>query len=255
VIQRLRQSIARLWLLLLSKPFFRLARHSMDRIFSSGEYSDAGDFNVGIGVVLALVALPGTFVSIFLSDKYGLLLRFLHGQPVRFDPFTASVPDEYFFIVLSRVIAGSIAVWKWDSLLPDRRDYANLAPLPIPSRNILRANLAALLLLAGILSIDVNAASSVLFPLIACGSSNSIGYVAKFFESHLLSVTLAAAFSFLSVLAILGLLMALLPYRFFRKASVYARCAMFIFFAALLTTSFSVPQKIEHLLPQCRRSP
>jgi hypothetical protein len=216
-------------------------------MFYGGEYTDAGELNFGIGAMLALLALPGAFVSIFMSDKYGSLLRFVRGQPTHFDTYTASLPDEYFFIVLSMAVTGSVAVWKWDSLLPDRRDYANLAPLPIPSRNIFCANLLALLLLAGTLSVDVNAISSVLFPLIACGSSESVRFVATFFESHLLSVLLAGAFSFLAVLAILGILMTLLPYRFFRKLSVYVRCAILIFFMALLTTTLSVPRRIEKL--------
>ena len=233
--------------MLSQRPFARLVRHCINRMFYGGEFSDAGELNFGIGAVLALLALPGAFVSIFMSDKYGSLLRFLHGQPTHFDTYTASLPDEYFFIVLSMAAAGSVAVWKWDSLLPDRRDYANLAPLPIPSRNIFGANLLALLLLAGVLSIDINGVSSVLFPLIACGSSESVAYVAVFFESHLFSVVLAGAFSFLAVLANLGILMTLVPYRAFRRVSVYARCAMLIFFMALLTTAIYVPRKIQRM--------
>jgi hypothetical protein len=233
--------------ILSQKPFARLVRHCIDRMFYGGEHADAGELNFGIGTIFAILALPGAFVSIAMADKYSSLLRFVRGEATHFDPYTASLSDEYFFIVLSMLVTSAVAVWKWDRLLPDRRDYANLAPLPIPSRDIFLANLSALLLLAGILSLDINAASSVFFPLIACGSSESASYVLTFFESHLLSVILASAFSFLAVLGILGTLMTLLPYRVFRKVSVYVRCAVLIFFMALLTTSISVPRKIYNL--------
>jgi hypothetical protein len=41
--------------------------------------------------------------------------------------------------------------------------------------------------------------------------------------------------------------MAVLPYRVFRKASIYARCAIVFVLMALFTTSFSVPRKMQHL--------
>ena len=87
----------------------------------------------------------------------------------------------------------------------------------------------------------------MLFPLIACGETGSFAYIAIFFRSHLLSVVLASVFSFLAVFAILGVLMALLPYRVFRKSSIYVRCAMLICFMVILSTSFAVPALVENL--------
>jgi hypothetical protein len=253
VIAALRKSLRLRWQLLAQKPFYRLLFHCIDRIFRGGEGTGEGEFDVGIGVLLAILAAPGAFIAFTLSSKYGsffLWFRafYLHDTAsLHFDPFAASLPDEYFFIVLSMVVAGAVAVWKWDSLLPDRRDYTNLVPLPIPSRHIFFANLLALLLLAGILAVDINAASSVLFPLLASASRGAIGYTVVFFFTHLLVVVLGAAFGFFGVLALLGVLMAFLPYRIFRKSSVYVRCGLTIFFVALLTTSFSEPRKIERL--------
>ncbi len=54
-------------------------------------------------------------------------------------------------------------------------------------------------------------------------------------------------FGFLAVFALLGILMAVLPYRVFRKASLYGRCAIVFMLMALLTTSVSVPRKMQHL--------
>jgi len=228
------------------KPFARLVRHCVGRILHGGNESSEGELDFGVGTMLALLAMPGAFATIFLLGKYGSLFRFLRGE-TKFDAYAASLPDEYFFIVLAMVVTGAVAVWKWDSLIPDRRDYSNLAPLPISSRNIFLANLTAVLLLAVVLALDVNAASSVLFPLMVCGSESSFAYFGVFLGTHLLSVLLASAFSFFVVLAILGLLMATLPYRVFRTCSVYVRCGMAIFLMAILSTSFAMVEFVQNL--------
>jgi hypothetical protein len=203
------------------KPFTRLVRHSIERVMHGGD--ESGELDFGIGAMLALLAIPGAFASI-----------------------AASLPDEYFFIVLAMVATGAVAIWKWDALIPDRRDYVNLAPLPIPAKQILYANLTALLLLAAALGLDVNAASSVLFPLIAVGSHSSFGYLALFFVTHLFSVFLASMFSFFIVIAILGLMMVVLPYRVFRRCSIYVRCAMVAVLMAVLSTSFEMSEIVQH---------
>jgi hypothetical protein len=203
------------------KPFARLVGHSIERVMHGG--GDSGDLDFGIGAMLALLAVPGAFAS-----------------------FAASGADEYFFIVLAMVATAAVAVWKWDALIPDRRDYVNLAPLPIPPKHFLYANLAALLLVAAALALDVNAASSVLFPLFAVGSHSSFAHVAMFFATHLPAVFLASLFSFFVVLAILGLMMAVLPYRAFRRCSVYVRCGMVALLMAVLSTSFEMSAIVQH---------
>lgn len=241
------ESLAQAWNRRLRTPFACLVRHSVARIFAGGEGAEPGELDLGIGTVFALLAAPGLFVSVFLSDRYGTLFLYLRGQRINFDPFTVSVPDEYFFIVLAFVVAAAVAVWKWDRLLPDRRDFANFAPLPIPGRTVFVANLSAVLLLAILLSLDVNAVSCFLFPLFAT-AQESAGILLKFFGTHALSVFLASAFGFLAVFAILGAMMAFLPFRAFRKSSSYVRCGLILFLVAVLSTSFSVPQKLSTLI-------
>jgi hypothetical protein len=227
-------------------PFVRLVRHCVDRIFSGSEGAEPGELDLSIATILALLATPGAFVALFCMDHYGSLLLFLRGQQIRFDPYAESVGDEYFFIVLAMVVAGTVAVWKWDRLVPDRRDYWNLAPLPISSSQIFLANLAALSALAVVLSVDVNAVSSLLFPLVVCAQQTSHVF-GVFLATHTVTIVAASAFGFLAVFAVLGILMALLSYGTFRKASIYARCALVFLLMALLTTSFSVPGEMQHL--------
>lgn len=158
-----------------------------------------------------------------------------------FDPFTATIPDEYLFIVLSMVVTGAAAIWRWDALFLDRRDYSNLVPLPISLRRIFLGNFAAILLLAAALTLDVNAASFVLFPVAVVGSQVSLAVFLRFAAGHAATVVLASVFSFFAVFAVIGLMMALLPYSVFRRVSMYIRFLIALFFLALLATSFAVP--------------
>lgn len=228
------------------KPFARLVRHCIDRVMHGSGEAGPGELDFGIGAILAMLAAPGAFVSVLMVWKYGPLFQFLHGVS-HFNAYVASLPDEYFFIVLAMVVTGAVAIWKWDALIPDRRDYVNLAPLPIPSQHILYANMTAVLLLAAVLALDVNAVSAVLFPLVATGLQSSLGYTAVFFATHLVSVFMASVFSFFIVLAILGAMMTVLPYRTFRRCSVYVRCGMIVFLMAVLSTSFAMTGILEHM--------
>jgi hypothetical protein len=157
------------------------------------------------------------------------------------------LPDEYFFIVLSMVVTGMVAVWRWDSIFPDRRDYANLVPLPISTRLIFLANLAAIVLLTLVLAFDVNAASAVLFPAVVTGSQVSFLSIAQFALIHLVAVVLASIFSFFGIFAITGVLMSVVPYSVFRRISLYVRGLIIVSLLTLLSTSFAVPALVDRL--------
>lgn len=227
-----------------TRPFPRLVRHSVHRVFSGAESAAPGELDLSIGTILSVLAAPGAFAALLVSERYGSLLRFVRGQAVYFDPYAASFSDEYFFIVLALGVPAIIAVWKWEKLLPDRRDFLNLTPLPIRGRTIFLANISAILLLAALLSVDVNCVSCLLFPVFVT-FQDSFGVFLKFFVTHAVAALLASAFGFLAVFAVMGGMMALLPYRAFRKASFYVRCALLFYLVSLLTAGSSAPSKVQ----------
>lgn len=237
-----RASLAAKWDVYVRKPFPLLVGLSINRIFHSSNAGE-GELNIGMGLLLALLAVPGGFESIFLFDKYGSFLQWLRGQ-TKFDPLAAALPDEYFFIVLSMVVTGGLALWWWDSIFPDRRDFVNLVPLPIPTSTIFLANSVAILILTCLCAVDVNVASSILFPFCVGASQPSLSFMARFAGVHALVVVLASIFSFLAVFAITGLLMLMLPYTLFRRVSLYVRALIATLFLAALSTSFAVPGMI-----------
>jgi hypothetical protein len=226
-------------------PFMRLVRLFIGRAFHGSGDSGEGELGFSVGLILSLLPLPGGFYSIFLLEKYSTLLQWMRGQRMG-DPLAEAIPDEYFFIVLSMVVTAAVALWRWDSIFPDRRDYANLVPLPISTSNIFLANLAAILFLALVLALDVNAVSAVIFPVAISASVDNFSFFAQFLVVHLFVVLLASIFSFFFVFLTIGTLMVVLPHRAFGRISLYLRGALMGTLIALLATSFVVPSLLKH---------
>ena len=226
--------------------FRRLVRLFLDRTFHGGDASGTGELDLSLGLVLSLLALPGALYSLLLFEKYSTLLLWMRGAN-NFDPSAATIPDEYFFVVLSMVVTGAVAVSRWDSVFPDRRDYMNLVPLPISTKLIFLANLTAVFYLAGTLALVVNAVSAVTFPLAASSGQESFRYVLQLAGTHALVVLTSSIFSFFAIFAIVGLAMAILPYHVFRRISLYVRATILAFLVALLATCFAVPDLLVRL--------
>ncbi len=231
-----REAIHKRWARLLERPFWRLVAHFGMKLFSgNGE----GGLELGAGTVLALLAAPGAFVSILLLDKYSGLLRFFRGNH-NFDPYAASVPDQYFFLTFSMAITGIVTVLKWDSIFPDRRDYINLAPLPIATRRIFLANVTAIVLIAVAFAVDVNAVSSLFFPMVVTMEEPKFAAYVQFARAHFAGVLLASLFVSFAMFALIGTLMVLLPDSIFRRISIYVRVLVVILLLGLLCSTFAV---------------
>jgi hypothetical protein len=229
------------WEYYCERPFLRLVRIFVERIFRGGGDADSEGLDLGVGLVLTLLALPGGFISVLTFIKYSTFLSWMRGAP-QVDPITVALPDEYFFITLSMAVTGAVAVWRWDALFPDRRDYMNLVPLPVSTLTIFSANLTAVLFLAALIAFDVNAASSLLFPLGVGATQSSFQFFVKFAAIHAIVVGLASVFAFFAVLALLGILIAILPARIARFASPLVRTMVVMVCVILLSTSYAIPE-------------
>src|SRR6266404_1987680 len=120
-------------------PLGCLLRLFVGRMFHGGAETGSEELDIGVGVITILLVMPGLLVSLLMFEKYGSLIRFLRGDGV-FDPFAATIPDEYFFIVLSTSVTGAAALWRWDAIFLDGRDHVNLVPLPVSLRTLFLAN-------------------------------------------------------------------------------------------------------------------
>ena len=227
-------------------PFGCLVELFATRMFRGAADAEAGELDLGVGVILILLAMPGLLVSLLMFEKYGSLILFLRGERA-LDPFKAAVPDEYLFIVLSVSVTGAAALWRWDAIFLDRRDYANLVPLPLSLGAIFFANLCALLALAGVFTIVANAASVALFPIAVVGSRPSLSLFLRFAAGHAAAVFAASVFSFFAIFALAGLLTALVPASAFRRVSLAIRFVLVVALLILLATSLTVPDLLGRL--------
>lgn len=104
-------SAHRKWAALSERPFGRLVDLFLGRMLSGNSDSGEDQLTFGAGLLLALLPLPGGFYAVFLFEKYSTLLAWMRGEHMR-EPLTAAMPEEYFFIVLSMVVTGLVAVWR-----------------------------------------------------------------------------------------------------------------------------------------------
>ena len=241
-----KQFLRRRWDKFSQTPFGCLVRLFVARMFHGSTGGDSGELDLGVGVIVVLLAMPGVLVSLLMFEKYGSFIRFLRGAGAH-DPFRDTIPDEYFFLVLSMVVSGAAALWRWDSIFLDRRDFMNLVPLPVGLRSIFLANLCAIFALVGVLTLVVNAASMILFPLAVVGSQPSLSLLCRFAGGHAVVMLAASAFSSFAAFAIAGVLMTLLPATIFRRVSLLVRFTLSLLLLVLLGTSFAVPQWLTQL--------
>ncbi|HUE42378.1 MAG TPA: hypothetical protein VMP12_02390, partial [Candidatus Sulfotelmatobacter sp.] len=229
-------------------PFATLLHIFLRRMFHGSDSgagdTDDGQLDLGVGIISILLLMPGLLVSLLMFEKYGSLVRYLRGE-LDVDPFVATIPDEYFFIVLSVVVTGIAALWRWDAIFLDRRDYTNLVPLPISLPTIFAANFCAILAFVTFLTIVVNAASLVFFPIAVVGSQSYFSVWFRFTAGHAAAVFLASAFSFFAVFAVVGALMSVLPSKAFRRVSLLVRFVMGIVLLLLIATVLTLPELLE----------
>ena len=107
----------------------------------------------------------------------------------------ASLGEKEFFICFSMTVMGLVTVIEWEMLFPDRRDYANLTPLPIRLRTMFGAKIAALLAFLAIFSLVINAFSPVMFPAVVI-QKGSVLSVIPFARCHIVSILAANTFVF-----------------------------------------------------------
>ena len=219
-------------------PFTRLVAHFLDRLVRSGQDSST-EFELGAGALLGLLAAPGAFQSFLMLDKYSTFLNWMRGH-LHDDILVKSLEDKYLFLSMAMAVTGIITVLKWDRILPDARDYLNLAPLPIRPRRILLANALAIAIAVTVFAVDVNGASAILFPLFVTASAEApFAVYAQFAATHAACMVLASLFTFCAVFAILGTLAAILPRNLFNACSSWVRGLILVAFVTLLLSGFS----------------
>ncbi len=242
-----------------SRPFYLLTRHFFRQFFHNDLISPHTGTGVALTHVLALLMVPGIFISLRLVRKYAFLLAHfplsVHQE--------ATVGDKFFFLSFSMIVIGFVTVLEWDTLLPNRRDYNILVPLPIQLRTLFASKGLALILLLLLFTLAVNGISTVLFPLVVNSNMGSLlhegwfilepgereqireqatlAYAGWFILSHALSVAAGNAFVFLSAVSVQGVLVNWFSGETFRRIS---RALQLLLMVLLLSVFCLLPKII-----------
>ncbi|HTT63455.1 MAG TPA: hypothetical protein VMG35_16480 [Bryobacteraceae bacterium] len=217
--------------------FRELARHFFSRFFDNDLVAinpDGGDMRATVVNILAMLAAPGMLLPFLFLSKYVRLQEApMHVRDL------ASLGEKEFFICFSMTVMGLVTVIEWEMLFPDRRDYANLTPLPIRLRTMFGAKITALLAFLAIFSAIINAFSPVMFPAVVL-QKDPLLYLVPFARCHIISILAANTFVFFLCIAVQGVLMNVLGYRLFRRVSPYVQFGL----VALLILMFLLSGRI-----------
>lgn len=230
--------------------FVELARHFFARFFDSELVSREGEAHLTLVHVLAILAGPAVLYTLFVFQTYDDI-----GQNHPAAYAAVALVDRTRYLTLAMVLIGFVAVLEWDALFPDYRDYVVLTVLPLRASAVFAAKIAALGVFASLFIADVNALPALLYPLAeAQGLPDPrlpLLHLLRLIAAHAVAVGCASAFIFLFFVALEGLLISLLSYRWFKRISLYVQVISIV---ALLSLFFLLPL-YSKLVPAWRRAP
>ena len=217
-----------------------LIRHFFERFLDKESLSPQGEPEANLTQTLGFLAVPGAFIVILF-------------QPLTFHGWDLAM-IRCFFISFSMIVMGFLVVFEWDALFPDRRDYQILTPLPVGLWTLFLAKALAFALFLGVFLLDVNFFSALMWPGIDNGKD-----VFGAMGAHLAIVMLSGLFAALSMAAIQGVLITVLPAAAFRRVSVWMQTLLMGVLVMLLFLSprlaFSLAGLVKGAARGCMRSP
>lgn len=212
------------------EQFRVLTRHFSGGFLDNDLMSPVTDMHGVLSKVLALVILPGVMYPFSLIFRYG-------GQP--FDTYQSldvlSWGDKCIFVMLSIVVMGLATVLEWDALQLDRRDCLAFGALPIRSRTILLAKLAALGRFLLVMSVPLTLFGALTFPAIMHAGWRSAGmHVARNAAGHVVATMAASWCVFFALLAARGIMQCVLGQRLLRRAAAGVQIVTMLGFVVAL---------------------
>lgn len=235
---------------------YRLLRKLfLNRFFENDGVSPGGGFQINIYQTLGVIGAIGLLTGYYVVMEFlGLSLR----------PSTPAIEWairdlRLFFCAYAFGVAGFAAVFEWDMLFPDRRDFQILAPFPIPLRELVSAKFAALALFLLIFAGAVNATSDFMMMLAGALAPHLRATGGRLILAQIVATGGASAFAFLAVAALQGILINVMPAKIFRRISPWIQMAGmsvmvistfgFPAYAGLIHSAVEKNQWWLHLLP------
>ena len=207
-----------------SEPRRLLTAHFLRRLIDDDLISPNADRHESLSMICAMLASLGLFVSVIMSTRY-LFNPYL-------TPGVAAVSallDQFVFTSAAMTATALVTLLAWDGLAVDTRDASVLGAMPIRTRTVVAAKFSALVRFAAMFSVALNLAPSVLAPaLMVSKLPISFAQLVGLILAHGVVVMLASAFGFFAVLAIRGVLQAVLGRRIFTRVAPVVQAVLLV---------------------------
>lgn len=193
-----------------------LIRHFLERFFKHETASPDGDAKARLVLIALATGLPPFIVAIYLWPVYHSFIGWPPGHSAAGPPpYWAQVNQHFFFALYSFVAMGIVTVFEWDLFFPDLLDVFVLGTLPIATHRAFLARATAISIFVLGFLFDANLLAPVVLPM-ATDPPNLLRFVA----ADVSAVAAGGLFSAAFVLALQGVLLALLGERLFRRISL-----------------------------------
>ena len=225
----------------MSREFRTLTLHFFSRFFDKDSISPDGDEHANVIQIIAMLALPGAIISLFLLVDHPLIRSEVTRMWLR-------AGDRYTFVCYSMVVMGFVMTFKWDSLFPDRRDYLILTPLPISLRQFFLAKVVALCAFLLLFVVAINFFSCLIVPYVYAVRDNAWGVILPGFFAHATAVLGGSIFMALCFAAVQGVLIALMTPAAFRRVSPWIQMVSMTFLVTILLITPGISSNIRLLV-------
>jgi hypothetical protein len=206
-------------------PVAELTRFYFHGLFRPESVAGEDSFASWLIQLLAVLIAASWYFPVQLFRRY----MELHALPSP-DPYRAAYSSDCLFaLVLMMLLVSMVTVIEWPALFPSRRDHLVLTPLPITRGQMFSAKLAALLLFIGIFIAAITLLSCIAIPSIASGNWE-LRPLSLRIGALLIAALGVCAFAFFSLLATQGLLLLLLPVRWFEATSFGLQVSLLLLF-------------------------
>src|ERR1019366_1322768 len=178
-----------------------------------------------IGVFASLVSLGIIGYQIYLA-RFRLLQDAANSTP---QLYQATVREDLIgALAIAMAITAVLTLLQWQSLFPSLRDYLALAGFPVGARQIFLAKFAALVLLFAAFALALSVPLALFFAEVISGhwQENPSGIVIT--AANFAALAGACTFVFFTLLACQGVLLNLVPGRWFLRVSLFVQAALFI---------------------------
>src|SRR5687767_9539313 len=228
-------------LMQIPEQFRTLFNHFFGRFFDKDSLSPDADERANVIQIIAMLALPGAVISLFLIADHPLLRSELYRMWAR-------TGDRYAFVSYAMAVMGFVMTFKWDSLFPDRRDYLILTSLPISLRRLFAAKVVALCAFLSLFVVAINFFSSFFTPIIYVIRHNSLDVVFPSLIAHTIAVFGGSIFMALLFAAFQGVLINVMSPAAFRRISPLIQMVSMTILVTILLITPGIANNIRFLV-------